>query len=124
MFWLNQPNALTEIYGNTGHRAPYDLTNFTQARMFANVTTAGASGAKLGVQYSTDNGSTWAYLDQAPGSATAGGPSVDIGSTGLQVSSYVTLNAGAKASIQLRVIGVSGDGSKNPAFGVIGLQVK
>jgi len=116
--WTNQPAALTEFLGATRNRTKYDLTNATQVRLIVNVMVAGATTpAKIRAQYSTDL-STWYYLDGASG------PSVDINTTGLKVSAWVNLAAGAKADVYLRIVGIDGNGAADPAFGNIALQVK
>lgn len=116
--WVAMPAALAEFGGLAIHRAAADLAGATQARLAANVATAGAATpARLRVQYSTDL-AAWAYLD---GSA---GPSVDIDSTGLKVSSWVSLAAAAAADVYLRLVGIDGDGVTSPAFGAVMLQVR
>ncbi len=116
--WTNQPAALTELLGTTLGRLKADLTASAQARLEVDVAAAGASTpAALRVQYSTDQ-ATWSYLD---GSA---GPSVNIDTTGLKVSSWVSLVAGAKGDVFLRIVGINGSGSASPGFSNIILQVK
>jgi len=115
--WTNQPAALTELFGTTVGRLKADLTASAQVRLQTNVATAGATAAALRVQYSTDQ-SSWSYLD---GSA---GPSVGVGTTGLKVSSWVAPAAGAKGDVFLRVVGISGDATADPAFGHVLLQVR
>jgi hypothetical protein len=116
--WTNQPSALTEFNANTFRRLKFELTNATQARLVVDMAIAGAAvPAKLRAQYSTDQ-TTWNYLD---GSA---GPSVDINATGVRTSSWVTLAAGAKADVFLRLVGLSGDGVADPQFSLVQLQAK
>jgi parallel beta-helix repeat protein len=115
--WSSMPAALTELLGNTRQRVKVDLTNATQMRLLANISTAGAAGSELRVQYSTDQ-SSWNYVDAATG------PSVAIDSTGLQVSSFITIDAGAKSDVFLRIIGINGNGSTSPILGTIYVQAK
>jgi hypothetical protein len=112
--WANQPAALTEIYGAARNRTKVDLTSATEARFLSNVATAGAAGATLKVQYSTDQ---TAWTDLPGGSAS-------IGTTGLKVSAFTAVPAGAKQDVFLRIVGLGGDGSEDPAFGVTSLQYK
>jgi hypothetical protein len=114
--WTDQPAAVTEFLGATRNRVKIDLTNASTARLVVNVVTAGATGAKLAVQYSTD-GSAWNYLDGGTG------PSVAVDATGVVASSAVNIVAGAKADVFLRLIGVSGNATADPAFGLIQLQI-
>jgi hypothetical protein len=93
------------------------MTNALEARLIVNVETAGAATAKLRVQYSIDQ-SSWSYLD---GSA---GPSVDINTTGLKVSSWVSIAAGAKGDRFLRLVGLDGNDTADPAFGLVLVQFK
>lgn len=113
--WTNMPAALTEFLGVTSHRTKADLTEVEEVRLVVNVQTAGVAGAKLRVQYSTDE-STWNYLDGGTG------PSVAIDATGVEVSSYVALAAGAKADVFLRLVGIDGNGVVDPIFGNIMLE--
>lgn len=114
--WTNMPNAETELTGSN-RRIRIDLTNANSVRLSVNVVTAGANNAVLRVQYSTDQ-ATWNYLDGATG------PSAGVGTTGLQVGSFVNLVAGAKADVYLRVVGVNGNGNADPVFSKIQLEVK
>jgi hypothetical protein len=115
--WTNQPAGLTELFGTTAGRLKVDITASTQVRLLSNVETAGAATAAIRVQYSTDQAS-WNYLDGGSG------PSVGINTTGLKVSGWVSLAAGAKADVFLRVVGINGDATADPGFSSIILQVK
>jgi hypothetical protein len=115
--WTNQPAALTELFGNTIGRNKADFSASAQVRLLCDVAQAGAATAAIRVQYSTDQAS-WNYLDGGTG------PSVNINTTGLKVSSWVNLAAGAKADVFLRAVGVNGDGTADPGFSNIILQVK
>src|SRR5680860_1460250 len=110
----NQPAAQTELYGFAGNRSKNDLTAATSARFVVNVLTAGAAAATLKVQYSPDQ-STWTDL---PGASAA------INATGLKVSTFTAVPAGAKQDVFLRVVGLGGDVTAAPAFGVSSLQYK
>jgi hypothetical protein len=116
--WSSQPVALTEFLGDIIHRLKIDLTNlFTQARLLVNVAAAGDTNAELRAQYSTDQ-SSWYYLDDLAG------PRVSLKGTGLEVSSWIDLCDGAKADVFLRLVGINGDGSESPRFGLIAVQLR
>ena len=115
--WTNQPAALTELFGLTTGRTRADLTVSSQVRIEVNVAQAGTASAAIRMQYSTDQAS-WNYLDGGTG------PSVTVNTTGLKVSPWVNLAAGAKADVYLRVVGINGDGVADPSFGDITLQVR
>jgi len=118
--WTNQPAALTELNGTAARRTQFELSNVSQVRLTENVLTAGAAGppaAKLRAQYSTDQ-SSWSYLDGASG------PSLNIDTVGLHVSPWVTVTAGAKADVYLRIVGLDGNGTADPILGRLDLQLK
>jgi hypothetical protein len=114
------PAALTEFNASILDRAQHDLTNATQARLvlllpFPNI--APLTVPILAVQYSTNGGSAWSYLD---GSA---GPVLTYGA-GAVVSGWVSLATGAKTDVLLRIVASGGNGSASLPFGAIYVQVK
>src|SRR3972149_9066351 len=61
--WANKPAALTEFDGNADHRVMLDLTDMTEWRLVDRSNdSAGTAACVLGVQYSTDGGTTWQGL--------------------------------------------------------------
>lgn len=116
--WTSMPAGLTEYLGGTTRRLKWDLTNVTQARLQVSLTTAGSAGSSIAIQYSSDGGTNWFYLDNSSG------PTCAITSTGLTVSSWVTITAGAKSDVLLRIVGSGGNGSTSPVFVNVVLQVK
>lgn len=118
--WNNQPSALTEFTNSSFPSRTYtDLTNASQMRIVVSMTSvAGISGAQLRVQYSTDE-SSWAYVDAGTG------PLVGISTASTTTKgSWVTIDAGAKADVVLRIIGINGDGAADPSFRMVQVQVK
>jgi hypothetical protein len=116
--WTAQPAALTELFGLNDRRGFYDLTQFTQARLVANVEAAGFTGATLRAEFSTTDGGTYAALDNTTG------PNVLIDATGTIVGSWATLTGAALAAVFLRISGVGGDGAANPQIGALRLQFR
>lgn len=116
--WAAQPAALTEFLGLTDRRNKFDLTNYSQARLIANVEVIGAAGATLRGEFSTTDGGTYAALDNSTG------PNVSLATAGTIVSSFVSLTAAAKADVFLRIVGVGGDGATSPQIGLVALQFK
>jgi len=108
------PSATTELFGAPRNRTKVDMTSASQARYLLNVSTAGTATATLRVQYSTDQ-TSWTDL---PGATAA------INTTGLKVSAFTAVPAGAKQDVFLRVVGQNGDGVADPGFGVSSLQYK
>lgn len=115
--WTNMPAAVTELLGVTAHRLPIPLRAVRIARLIANVTVAGATGAQLALQQSPDL-VTWGALDGTTG------PSVNINATGLLISTWVRVDGAALLDRVLRVVGSGGDGAADPAFRWLGLQLR
>jgi hypothetical protein len=116
--WTNMPAILTEFLGLTDRRAKYDLTNFTEARIIVNVEVVGAATAVLYPEWSTTDGGTYAALDNVTG------PSASLAALGTIVSSWVSLIAGAKADVFLRISGLLGDGATDPQVGNVYVQFR
>lgn len=113
--WAAMPLALTALAGG---QAQVDLSLVTQARLSVHVVVQGAAAAVVGLQFSTDNGANWAFLDAGTG------PNVSIAATGLVASAWVSLTATAKADVRLRFGGQGGNGVASPQFGLCILQVR
>jgi hypothetical protein len=114
------PAALTEFKGATSHRSQHDLTNATQGRIVLIVPTGLStplSVPTLFAQYSTNGGATWSSLDGGTG------PSL-LWSPGTSVSSWVSLAAGAKADVLLRLAASGGDGTTAITFASLYVQAK
>lgn len=119
--WTGQPSGVTEWISSTNRRQQYDLTNFTQFRLVLAVATGGATAAKLGVQFSTNSGSTWSFLE------TGGGITHEVGfnTAGSPLTgSWVNIATSGKADVQLRIIGVGGDGSTSPVFTSVAVELR
>ena len=117
------PAALTEIFTPTDVPVPssrvlYDLTDATQVRFQTSVAIAGSASAEIRIQYSTDQ-STWNYLDS--GNTGLG---QNISTTGLKTSSWSNIAAGAKGDVYLRIVGINGNATNDPTFGLIQLQAR
>lgn len=112
--WTNMPAATTEIFGGTpARRTKKNLAGATQARIIVNQTIVGSANAQLKLQFSTDQ-AAW----------TDAGPVVAVGAgTGLKVGAFANLVTAAKADVFLRLAGVNGDGTADPAFSNIDIEV-
>ncbi len=122
--WTDQPAGVTEFIGNTTRRHYAVLVDDSEYRFYCNVTTASAAaGAVLFLQYSLDNGGTWADL-QSGGTTTAG--QIDLTTTGSKVTGWIPLAAGAKADpVLIRAAGkTGGTATGDPAFGSFGLILR
>ncbi len=112
------PVAVTEFNGSKIYETTFDLTHFTQARIMVAMAAAPANTPILYGQYSTNSGSTWAYLDGGSG------PQVTPNAGGVNASGWVTLASGAKADVWLRIVGSDAGGPIASSFGTIYLQAK
>lgn len=121
--WTNQPAAETEIF-DTGagtvqnRRVPANLAGRTGARLYVSGNANGSASSELRVQYSLNGGGSWAYLDGAAGPAVA---ITSISTT--VVGTRVLIAEAAKTDVLLRVVGVSSNGTGDPAFGLLALEI-
>lgn len=116
--WSMPINTLQEFQNSRRNRITFDLTGYTQCRLY-DVQNAGATGGTMWVQYSTNAGSTWSDLG-----TTASTPVVDLSIiTGMQVGAWVNIATGAKTDVQLRPVGIAPT-AQTPSFGNIGMNCK
>jgi hypothetical protein len=108
----SMPAALTE-YAPAGSpglvRMFADITNAARARVSVFVSDrVETANATIAIQFSTDGGTSWAYLDGSTG------PFVLVGNTQAVSQAYsgawVTLTAAAKADVLLRAVTQNGNG--------------
>lgn len=92
-----------------------DLTNAARVRLNCWVGAASSAGAYLKVQYSTNNGVSWANLLSVNLSTTA---RTFVG------SGWTDIPEAARTNVRLRLLGGGGDGSTNASFGNISLEVE
>lgn len=108
-------NAAQFLCNNNRNMVQVDLTNYTQCRLMARVTTGSASvnTPRVRVRYYTAFSTTIGDFVDAGTSEIAS----SVASTGMITSSWIDLATGAKADIFLIVDQVGGDGSATPAIG-------
>jgi hypothetical protein len=109
----NMAAALTEFAGTVHRRCRVDLTNAGRCRLTARVSTAGAAGATLKAQYSTDE-SVWTDL-----TAT-----LSLAAIGTVASVWQAVPAGAKGDVVVRVVGQGGDGAADPVIGNVLIEAQ
>lgn len=115
---------------DSGERAAFNLTGYTQARVIVRVL-PGAPTLPAGwlapqflaivSQSSEDDNTAWGFLDGIDG------PSASMDVSGTIVSSWVDLTAGAQTDVLLRWATFSGSnagGSNRPAIATINLNVR
>lgn len=121
--WTNMPAALTEFGSPAAlaeRRAAVDLTGVTEARITCRQTVAAIAGAELRAQYSTDGGTNWSYLDAAAGPAVA-----TPASAAWRFGAWVNVAAAAKtANVLIRVVGINGNGTADPAFAAVQVEFR
>lgn len=106
--WTNMPLALTAA---TGTQTKLPLFEASFARLTVHVTTAGTAAAVLIAQVSTD------------GVTYTNGPQVAVNTTGLKVSTLVSIPSQFQTDCFFRMAGSGGDGVADPAFGMITVQI-
>lgn len=111
----NVPVALTEVTPRM--RTAYDLTDVCAIRLQCDVRTA--ASAELVLQYSTDNGATWAPVGD-PIDYSAEGPFVRISSTGDQRGAFLNPVEDARTEVLLSIFSRNGNGSSDPVVGNLG----
>lgn len=100
-----------------------DLTNYTQARMIARITTDSnsANSPKIYVEYFTSFSTTQSdYLTLGTSAVEC---SLFTGAT-FCTSSWIDLAAGAKADVFLTLLGSGGDGAADPVLGMVSVQFR
>jgi hypothetical protein len=120
--WTNLPAATTELLGSTLHRQIGDLTGYTSCRVQATPSTVLCfAGTVIAVQYSSDGGTNWKFLDDgtsAAGDHGAHTPQIQCDTTTVmpRSSAFMTLTTDAAADRMWRIVGDNGDGVVDPNF--------
>lgn len=107
--WTNMPAALTELPGS---RINIDLTHGLQVRIILNVTVVGNATARVGAQCSNDGGASWHFFDDVSE------PNVLINTTGPKRSNWIDVIPACRGDVLMRVGGINGNGTLDPAFGL------
>ncbi len=112
--WTNMPATLTEFLGLAIQRTKADLSMASESRVTVRNGVAPYANAKIKVQYSTDE-SAWIDLCSVTMPATA---------NKTNIGNWIAIPSGAKADVFIRLVGIDGNGTADPTFGLITLQVK
>lgn len=121
--WSAGNNATTEFSGALRNRVVFDLTGYTQCRIYTRIGTGAVGPTSVNVypQYSTNNGSTWTELWGTT-------PSISLmasSTTGQEITAFTAIAAGAKADVLLRVVATTvGTVTTQPTVGNVGLNCK
>lgn len=117
--WTNMPAAQTELFGSAFARFRADLTGYAQFRLLAAQAVAGVAGALLRARYSLD-GVSFLNLQET---LTTG--DLDAGvATGLKAGLWVSIAPAARTDVTLRLDGVGGNGTADPAWRQLALEIK
>ncbi len=117
--WTDMPAAVTEFRGLQAYRRKLDLRRYTRWRLGAALGTLGVSGAKLGLQYSIDGGTTWKAMDSGTTDAqSAIALAIDAGANAtLGPTAWTSIKTEARIDdCLIRVVGSDGNGVVDPAF--------
>jgi hypothetical protein len=115
------PAAKTEFAGFTSEEMQIDLTEYTQFRLVAGLSSAAAVGAVLRVEYSTNGGTTWVGLETSGGTTH----SLPLSPSGAPiVGSWATKDAAATGDVEVRLVGINGDGVTSATFRFLQLQLR
>jgi hypothetical protein len=101
-------------------RRPADLTDYGEFRLMVSQSVAGAASAIFRAQYSTNGGSSWSTLETG---GTLADLSVGAG-TGLKIGAWGALDPSSLSDIQLRLVGINGNGTADPAFRYIAIEFR
>ncbi|WP_036153758.1 hypothetical protein [Maribacter forsetii] len=121
--WLSIDDVVpTDILGTDAYRFQMDFTDVNEVRVIANVSglTLTTNALDIAMQYSTNNGTTWSYLNSA-----TFGPGLSISADGLITTPWTAIDAGAQQDVQLRLVGTT-DAlvSFQVGFGLIMLEMR
>jgi hypothetical protein len=115
--WTNMPAAVTEFAGTTTRRMELDLTGLTHWKISMDQSAAAVSGALLGIQYSSDGGTTWKAIDSDTTNAqSTTTDALSTSSSAFTISAQGAIGANAQGIIQIRIVGSAGNGTADPAF--------
>ena len=118
IIWINQPLALTEIFGNTRARNLADLSEMNECRFFGNILGGGFAGSVLFPE--VDVGAGFVELANV-----AGDLNLDIQTLGIFDTGFQPIIAGAKIeSPSIRLAGTGGNGMTDPAFNQLVLEFR
>ncbi|WP_289063416.1 hypothetical protein [uncultured Zobellia sp.] len=123
-FWTSISHlSLTEFLGLDIHRMQVDLSEASELRITANVSgvTLGLGGSlSIALQYSTDGGSTWTYVD-----SNSFGPELSISVDGLIVTPWTDIDLAARQDVQLRLVGrATGGVITQVGLGMVMLEIR
>lgn len=115
--WASMPSGETEFIGGSSRRTVVDLTDRNRILWWVGVSTQGAAGSTLKLQYTTDLTGAAGWADLSPTVA------LDAG-TGHRMGTWAAVPQGAKTLVMVRPVGAGGNGATSPVFTGIGFAVR
>ena len=115
--WTNMPAADTE-YFNTRTRAWFDLTDAREFRLVIGMAVAGFAGADCRLQYAASDAGPFTNLDGGLG------PELPVDSIASQKTAWATINSAARADVVLRVMCKDGNGTIDPQFRGVRVEIR
>lgn len=97
-----------------------DLTNYSEGRMLAGITTSGTATSRLFVRYGASYSTTEADFSNL-GTSEIG---IGLGNGGFAESNWTTIVSAARTDVFIGIIGSGGDGVVSPALHNLYLQFR
>ena len=98
--------------GNTNRRASANLAGCQWARLIVGGGVNGTAGCEARVQYSTDGGTVWDYLDAVSGPLT----SIAAITATIVPGAWAPIVAAARRDVLLRLVTINGNAVASPTF--------
>lgn len=117
----NQPTTEQDLGVNTRFRKRFDATNYSYARVCADIqsVSTSANNPRLYPSYSIDSGANWITIGTGLTNER-----IDLTSLTNQATAWIALPEGAKGNFMFRVSMNGGDSAGDPILGNVHLQFK
>lgn len=115
--YVNAPSGGAAEWAGAGTwRAAVDLSPYTECRLSAVVTAAGATGGEAAIEAAPSG--SFDFLDGGDG------PKVPLDAPGLLISEWRPIRSGYRTDVVLRVVSVAGNDTADPALGTTVVQFR
>jgi hypothetical protein len=112
--WTNMASAQAEFGPNANYRTKIDLSKGEKLRLVRSMGVAGSASAVIWLQYSTDQSNWFDLMTER----------LACGTLGVLESAWEDIPAGAKQDVFIRIVGSGGNGTLDPQFRRVELQVR
>lgn len=121
--WINIGPGIEPINNLDNFRSIIDLSDMTEWRMVIHVdNSVGTAACAIGVQHSTDGGTTWSGLDNGV-AGTLSTSTISCDNAGDLVTAWSEINVDAQTDVWLRVAGTD-TGTPDPNLGTVQVQFR